>query len=411
VNIGMKQKIQALFSDPQAPSFMIIMLVFGVSTGLFLGVLNNYLHEILLFSKMERGMVELPRELPGLLLFLLLALMSRFCEVRILRFSFVIGLAGVVGLILLGDMRSPAIAMIVLWSMGEHLMMPLRNSMGIHMAKAGKEGVALGIVRSMGNIGQVIGFYLIPVLFVILPFEVLKNISFTRFQMIFGIGVISLVVGLVLSLRLKVNETHIQRKKFVLNRRFTKYYVLEMFFGARKQVFITFAPYVLIVHYGARTELLALLYGIFSSINIFIAPAIGRLVDRLGYRRIIIWDTIALILICLGYGFAHHLFSQSVAFVVVCSIFVLDSVLFAVSIARTMYVKEVSESQNEVTTTLSTGISINHLISIAIAILGGVLWQHLGVEALFSLAALFGLGSFFFSLTLPKKASANCASV
>lgn len=398
----MKQKIQSLFNDPQAPSFMIIMLVFGVSTGLFLGALNNYLHEILSISKMARGIVELPRELPGLLLFLLVALMSHSCEVRILRWSFVIALAGIVGLILVGDMRYPAIAMIVLWSTGEHLMMPLRNSIGIHMAQPGKEGVALGIVRSMGNIGQVIGFYLIPILFVLLPFQVLKSISFDRFQIIFGIGVIALSVGFILSFRLRVNENHIQRKKLSLNKRFTKYYILEMFFGARKQVFITFAPYVLIVRYGARTELLGLLYGVFSTINIFIAPAIGKLVDRLGYRLIIIVDTIALMLICLGYGFAHHLFSQPVAFVVVCSIFVLDSVLFAVSIARTMYVKEVSQSQNEVTSTLSTGISINHLISIVIAILGGVLWQHLGVEALFSLAALFGLGSFFFSLTLPK---------
>lgn len=402
VSICMKQKIQSLFNDPQAPYFMVIMLVFGVSTGLFLGVLNNYLHEILSISKMERGMVELPRELPGLLLFLLVALMSRFCEVRILRFGFVIALAGIVGLILVGDMRYPAIAMIVLWSTGEHLMMPLRQSMGIHMAKPGKEGVSLGIVRSMGNIGQVIGFYLIPILFVILPFQVFKNISFTRFQIIFGIGVISLIVGLILSLRLKVNEKHIERKTLFLNKKFTKYYVLEMFFGARKQVFLTFAPYVLIVQYGARTELLAFLYGVSSTINIFIAPAIGKLVDRLGYRLVIIVDTIALILICFGYGFAHRLFSQPIAFIVVCSIFVLDSVLFAVSIARTMYVKEMSESQNEVTSTLSTGISINHLISIVIAILGGVLWQHLGVEALFSLAALFGLGSFFFSLTLPK---------
>lgn len=397
----MKQKIQSLFIDPQAPAFLLIMLVFGVSTGLFLGVLNNYLHEILSINKMERGLVELPRELPGLLLFAMIALLSRFCEVRILRFGFLIALAGIIGLIFLGDMRYPAIIMIVLWSTGEHLMMPVRQSVGIHMAKPGKQGVALGMVRSMGNIGQVAGFYLIPLLF-LLPFPVFRTISFTRYQIIFSIGVVSLTTGLLLSSRLKVNASHIQRKKLYFHKKFTKYYILEMFFGARKQVFLTFAPYVLIVRYGAKTELLALLYGVFSTINIFFAPAIGKLVDKLGYKVVIVVDTIALILICFVYGFAHHLFSRHVAFMVVCGMFVLDSVLFAVTIARAMYVKEISESQNEVTSTLSTGISINHLISIAIAILGGVLWEHLGVEVLFSLAALFGLGSFFFSLTLPK---------
>lgn len=402
----MKKRIESLYNNPQAPYFLVIMLVFGVSTGLFLGVLNNYLHEILHISKIERGMVELPRELPGLLLFLLVSLFARFCEVRILRVAFATSLAGVIGLIFLGELRYPAIIMIVLWSTGEHLMMPLRQSVGVHMAQKGKEGLALGMVRSMGNLGQVLGYYLIPLLFLILPIRIMHESSYLRFQVIFSIGVTSLIAGLIFSLRLKVNQQHVERRKLYFHRKFTKYYILEMFFGARKQVFLTFAPYVLIVQYGARTELLALLYGIFSTINIFFAPAIGRLVDRLGYRKVIIADTIVLIAICFLYGFAHRLFPASVAFGAVCMVFVLDSVLFAVGIARTVYVKQVSDSQNEVTGTLSTGISINHLISIVIAILGGVLWEHLGVEVLFSLAALFGAGSFLFSLTLPRPKAA-----
>ena len=82
--------------------------------------------------------------------------------------------------------------------------------------------------------------------------------------------------------------------------------------------------------------------------------------------------------------------------------FVLDNILFAVAMARTMYVKDISDSQEEVTATLSTGISINHLISIMIAVSGGFIWKFMGIETLFSVAAVFGMGSFFFSLTLPR---------
>ena len=69
--------------------------------------------------------------------------------------------------------------------------------------------------------------------------------------------------------------------------------------------------------------------------------------------------------------------------------------------ARSKYVQTLSSSKEEVTTTLSAGISINHIISIVIAIAGGLLWESLGIEVLFSMAALFGLGSFVFSLFLP----------
>ena len=77
--------------------------------------------------------------------------------------------------------------------------------------------------------------------------------------------------------------------------------------------------------------------------------------------------------------------------------------LFSVGIARAVYVRSLSSGQEELTGTLSTGISVNHLISVVIALLGGLLWKRLGVEILFSTAALFGLFSFFFTLTLPGK--------
>jgi len=396
-------KISALYADEKASHFLGLMLIFGISTGLFTGVLNNYLHEILHISKVERGMIELPRELPGLLLIFIIAMLYRFSEVRILRIAVLISLAGIAGMTLYGTSRLMAIGMIVLWSTGEHMMMPVRQSLGVHMAQKGREGLALGAVRSMTNFGQLIGYYLIPLIFIVLPFHNIQKATFPYFRLIFMLMVVTLTAGLILSTRLRQKNRHIQRKRLHFSRKFTKYYILEVFFGARKQVFLTFAPYVLIVQYGAQTETLALLYGLFSTINIFAAPLVGRLIDRLGYRIVIIMDTILLIVLCLLYGFAHHLLPRTAAFFLICGVFIFDSVLFVVSIARTMYVKQISDNQNEVTSTLTTGTSINHFISILIAIAGGLLWEHMGIEVLFTIAALFGLGSFFFSLTIPKE--------
>ncbi|TFG58437.1 MAG: MFS transporter, partial [Spirochaetales bacterium] len=290
---------------------------------------------------------------------------------------------------------------IILWSTGEHMMMPLRQSVAIHSSKPGMEGVAMGGVASAGNIGQVAGNYLVPLLLLVFPFFIAGRTSFTYFRIIFGITAVIVLAGFIFASRLVDRNEHVKRRKLYFHRKYTKYYILEVFFGARKQVFLTFAPYVLILNYGARTELMAALYGLYSAGTIILNPVLGRLLDRIGYKKVIVADTVILVVLCALYGFSHRIFSHGAAFIVICVVFVLDALLFTVGMARAMYVKSLSETPEETTATLSTGLSINHLVSIVIAILGGIIWEALGIETLFSIAALFGLGSFFFSITLP----------
>jgi MFS family permease len=395
-------QLSSIYQDRRAPWFLATMLVFGIAGGVFGGVFNNYLWEVLRISKAERGVVEFPRELPGLLVILLIALLYRMSEVRIMRLSLLCALAGMSGLMFLGDHRFAAIALIALWSTGEHLMMPVTPSIAMHMAHKGREGLALGSSGSFSSTGQVIGYYLVPVLILAFPFMARQRGTFACYQVTFVVAAGVVVLALAASAFLRSSAGHAQRERLYFRRKFSRYYMLEVLFGARKQVFITFAPYVLVVQYGAKTELMATLFGALSVINIFVSPLIGRLIDRVGYRLVIIFESVILFVLCLFYGFSHRLFPQGVAFAVVCGVFIMDAVLFSVGMARSMYVKSLSSSPAEVTATLSTGVSVNHLVSIAIAVAGGAVWQTLGVEALFSLSALFAVGYFAFSLTLPR---------
>lgn len=396
------RKPERVFNTDTIKPFFGAVLVFGMAVGFQTGILNNYLYEVLAIGRVERGIIEFPRELPGLLLLVIVGFLYRFSEAKLVKVAFMVSLVGYIGLIFWGDLRLIAVVMIVLWSTGEHLMMPLRQSVSMHSALPGKEGAAMGRTASMGNIGEVIGRFSIPLLFIIFPFFIPKQTDFTYFRIIFVITGVALMAGLFLSTKLIDTNQHVKRKRLLLKRKYKKYYILEAFFGARKQIFLTFAPYVLIINYGAKTELIATLYGIWSVSNIFINPLIGKVVDKIGFKKVIIFDTVILIAVCLVYGFAHKLFPLSVAFIIICIVFVLDAMLFALGMARAMYAKTLSDSNDEVTSTLSTGISINHLVSIIIAVLGGFLWEILGTEVLFSLAAVFAFGSFLFSLTLPK---------
>jgi len=396
----MKAPLIQIFKDRKILPFLIAVLGFGLVTGLYSGVFNNYLHEVLKMDKSQRGLLELPRELPGLLLFLVMALFYRLSEFKILRTALFFSLLGLTGLFFIGDVKGVAIAMISLWSLGEHLMMPIRTSVAVHHALPGKDGLAIGAVRGFQKIGEASGYYLVPLILFLFTWLRGEQSPFSHYRLIFIICAALLVIALVLTRSIRDDQAQIPRKRLYFHRKFTRFYMLEIFYGARKQVFITFAPFVLILQYEAPVELISLLYGIWSVANIFIGPLVGRLVDKVGYKKVLVWDALALILLCLLYGFSGRIFSFRTAYIITCVVFVLDSMSFALGMARDIYAKSKSENREEFTSTLSTGLSVNHLVSIAIAIAGGALWKAVGVEALFSMAALIGMGAFFFSLSL-----------
>ena len=397
--------LKTFFKTDDFMIFLGTMFLFGIATGLFMGVLNNFLAEILHISRFERGLVEFLRELPGLGLILLLALLYRYSETRIIRLAILVCFLGLVGLILTGPNRIVSIMFIVIWSTGEHLVMPVRQSIALHSAHEGKEGRVMGITGSFGNIGQVTGYYIVPLVFLLVKKRAPstgEHSAVLPFKIVFLIAALFLIIGFLFSTRFHKSTHHVRKERLYVRKKYLRYYILEMFFGARKQVFFTFAPFVLILNYNASTEFIAILYGIYSMINIFLNPLMGKLVDKVGYRIVLIFDALLLISICLLYGFSHHLFPEKIAFIVVSIVFVLDGMLFVVGMTRSLYARSISKEQKELTATLSTGISINHLFSIIIALLGGLLWERLGLEPLFIFAACFGVGALIFSYLLPK---------
>jgi hypothetical protein len=107
--------------------FLLVMMLFGLGGGLFRGVQDNYL-AFLGIDEAGRGVVEFFRELPGLLLFLLLALLYKMAERYIIRLALGFSVAGMLGFLAIGTGIVPAVFCLTLWSLGEHLIMPVRQS-------------------------------------------------------------------------------------------------------------------------------------------------------------------------------------------------------------------------------------------------------------------------------------------
>ena len=160
--------------------------------------------------------------------------------------------------------------------------------------------------------------------------------------------------------------------------------MLEMFYGARKQVFLTFGPYVLILFYGADAATISLLFAVSAIACFFASPIVGRIIDKLGYKTVMVADTLILVIVC-------------------CVNYVLDAVISLASMASNVYVQDLSDNQDEVKATISTGVSINHVITIFIALFGGWIWQTLGIETLFIISAVLGLCNSAYAATIKTR--------
>lgn len=148
---------------------------------------------------------------------------------------------------------------------------------------------------------------------------------------------------------------------------------------------------------------ISLLFAISAVVCFFAAPIVGKIIDRLGYKIVMISDTLILFIVCFFYGFAHYLFPRDAAFIVCCINYILDAVISLASMASNVYVQDLSDNADEVKATISTGVSVNHVITIFIAHFGGWIWQTLGIEMLFIISAVLGLCNSAYAASIKTK--------
>jgi predicted MFS family arabinose efflux permease len=174
-------------------------------------------------------------------------------------------------------------------------------------------------------------------------------------------------------------------------------------YGTRKQLFLTFAPWVLVTVFNQKTQVLATLLTIGGIIGVFFIPVIGKAIDKLGERFIIASEAVILIFVCIGYGFSRNIFSETTAMYVVFTCYIIDQILVAVSMARATYMRKIAVRPEDVSQTLTMGVSIDHIFSISIALLGGLVWSKWGYQYIFLAGAVIAVVNFFSALQIKTK--------
>lgn len=374
--------------------FLTATFVFGFSQSIVDSTFNNFLSETYFISDFQRGFLELPRELPGFLVVFFSALLFFLCSRRL---AFVANLLCAFGILLIG-FGSPGFSIMLVWlfifSVGQHLFIPLNQSIGMELAKEGQTGRRLGQFSAVANIAMIIGSFAIFIGFkyFYLDFQTSYIFAFLGF----------FTVSILLYLMTK-DEPYSARTKFKLRKEYKLFYWLNILYGTRKQIFLTFAPWVLVTVFRQKTQVLATLLAIGGVIGIFFKPMLGRAIDKLGERFVLTAEAVLLVFVCLGYGYSREIFSETAALFVAFACYIFDQLLMSVSMARATYLQKIAVVPEDVAQTLTMGVTIDHALSISIALLGGFLWVTWGYQYIFLLGACIAVVNFFSALRIKTK--------
>jgi len=355
-------------------------------------VMSNYFKEAYNVTPYQRGLIEFPRELPGMILIFVVAGLSFLSDIKISIIAQILSILGLLALGILSPSFSFMLLFIFINSLGMHLFFPMQDSIGMSLAEPEALGKRMGQYRGVATAFQMVGAGV-----VFLGFR-LKVFSFeTDTKWIFIVSAILFMVVVILLVYLNkamhVEGSHPQKIKFIFRKEYKYYYTLVILYGAQKQMMIVYGPWVLIELLGKRTETIALLGMVGMFIGIFFIPALGRWLDRFGVKKLLYADGLSFIIVYIFYGLlssgyvSGSLGKTGIPVFLAYGLFILDRMSSQMGIVRTVYLKKIAVDVSDITPTLSLGISMDHIMSITFGVLGGIVWMKFGPQYIFYLAA------------------------
>lgn len=355
--------------------FLAASAFLGITTGIDSAFFNNYLSDTFHISVFQRTLLEIPREFPGFMVVLIAGSLIFLGDVRTACIANIFAAAGMVGLGFMSPTFGVMVGWMTLYSMGQHLYMPMASSIGMNLADGENFGKILGKINGLNTATFLLTSILIAGLF-----RVVK----VPYSLAFGFSAVAFVMAAVMILLMKPHQGPKPKKAILIKKEFSLYYLLCVLFGARKQIFITFGPWVLIKIFHQSVSTFAIISFLTALSGIFFKPWLGHLIDRKGERFILCGEAILLVGVCGGYALAEVFFGKgTIALVIVAGCYIMDQLLAATSMARATYVKKTAKQHEDISPTLSMGISIDHSVSMLIPWIGGLVWDVYGYQYVF----------------------------
>ena len=387
--------------------FFILITAAALGNGLSDAIYSNYFKEVYQVTTTQRGFIEFPRELPGMLCALVIASLSSWGD---LKASLVAQILACLGLTALG-IFTPSFGVMLLFlfinSMGMHLFMPLQDSIGMALAEPNQVGRRMGQYASAKTaVGFAAG------LIVFFGFRSGAFTFSTPVKAVFLLGSVSFLVAIVASVllvrRVGPQPASVRRFKLLFRKQYRYFYLLTILHGVQKQIAFVFGSWVVVELLRKGADIMSLLLIASSFLGIFFMRWVGHWMDKFGIKRMMYVDALSFIIIYVLYGFvvwgitSRLLPEGSWPVMVVYGLFVLDRLSMQIGIVKSIYLRSIAVSDEEITATLSTGISLDHIVAILAAQLSAAIWVNWGPQWVFFIAAFLSLGNLFVAFRIPS---------
>jgi predicted MFS family arabinose efflux permease len=389
MTIPLRTRVSAI--SRELAIFIAASFAVGMAGSLIDSTFNNFLNDSFSLNAFQRSFLEFPRELPGFSVVFVSALLWFLGSRKMGALALFLG---GIGIFLVGFASNTYTLMVVflfIFSLGQHLFMPIASTIGMELAAEGKTGRRLGQLNAIRNFATIVGSAIV--------FLGFKYFGFT-FQHSFAIASLSFAFAAVLMTMMKPQKTERQKTFLKLRKEYGLFYLLAVLSGGRKQIFITFAPWVIVTIFHKPTQTIATLIVIGGVMGIFFQPLLGKAIDRLGEKVVLITEAVIFVFVCLGYGFSKSFLPENTAFLITCGCFLLDQMLISVSMARSTYIKKISLQDADIQPALTASITIDHIFSISVALLGGFIWNRFGFQYVFLLGVIIAIANFLAAMRI-----------
>ena len=388
--------------------YMLIVALTGLALGLSDSVFSNYFRDAYNVDAFQRGLIELPRESPGIISMFILSGLAFLGDIRLAIIAQALSIIGIMALGVLSPSFEVMLVFLFINSIGFHMFVPLYDSIGMSLAKKGDYGTMMGRFNGVRT-----AFAMIAGILIFLGFR-FGFFSFTTPIIVNFViaGVLLIIVFLLMLYILRLMDdtrTAKMQSRFVFKRKYGKFYLLSLLFGARKQIMYVYGPWVLIelLDFGADSMALLIIAG--AGIGVFFLPLVGKWIDRYGTGQIMLVEAALFLIIYLFYGLLsaglHSGWLLGVASVVVIAVLIniADRTTILFGMVRNIYMRSIADTAEDVTPTLATGMALDHILSIGSAVICGWLWWEFGPQYVFIFAGILAAANMVVAFLIRKE--------
>lgn len=376
-------RIKTFFEKPE---YMLYLLAaaWAFAFATWMSLLNNFAVETAQFTGVEIGNLQSLREVPGFLTFTVIYVILIITEQRLAMISLAIfGL----GVAITGYFPSEYGFYIttIIMSIGFHYHEALRDSLTMQLISKERLPLILGRQISTQAMASLATYGLI---------YLATSLLDMTYPVIYALGgSATIFVGLMVwAAYPQFKQAVPQTKSIILRKRYWLFYMLTFLSGARRQIFIVFAGFMMVEKFGYDVQTIVLLYLVNHGVNIFLAPKIGAMISHWGEQRALKFEYIGLILIFTGYAFVESAVAAAI-------LYILDHIFFAFAIGIKSYFQKIADPK-DIASTASVSFTISHIAAVVIPALFGLIWIY-SPATVFLAGTGFAVCSLLLSFNIP----------